>query len=314
MIQQRDLNRTSAAQRRRPGERGFTLLQLLITIAIIGVVSTFAVMSIANARENLRLQNSARLFASRVEKARLDAIRRRTNNEVRVVFNSPTTYSITMDFGGAGVVSTRTFSFEPGVSFLSNSPGTIAFDWRGRMTILSSTTPDCIATFSIANSRPLTIDVTRSGDVTVDGMGDTELAEVAYTNVNRTADVVPDTVVAGATAPPVTEACSTTGTSTGGGTVTGGGGGCASFEISPALQSIKKNGGTTGTINVTTTAAGVITASGPSNLSITPASRTLTAAGTASFSVRSTNTSRGTFNVNISNGCDTKSVQVKVTN
>ncbi|HJU92264.1 MAG TPA: hypothetical protein VJ656_04935, partial [Pyrinomonadaceae bacterium] len=57
-------------------QHGFTTLQTVVTIAIISIVSVFGVLGIRTARAEFRLQNSARLFASYVEKARADAIRR----------------------------------------------------------------------------------------------------------------------------------------------------------------------------------------------------------------------------------------------
>lgn len=57
-------------------QRGFTVLQLIIILAIVSVVSSFAVVGIMKARAAVRLQNSARQFASYVERARSDALRR----------------------------------------------------------------------------------------------------------------------------------------------------------------------------------------------------------------------------------------------
>ncbi|HEU5132207.1 MAG TPA: hypothetical protein VFT26_08900, partial [Pyrinomonadaceae bacterium] len=57
-------------------QRGFTITQMVITLSIIAVVSTGGVLGIKTARAEFRLQNSARLFATYIEKARADAIRR----------------------------------------------------------------------------------------------------------------------------------------------------------------------------------------------------------------------------------------------
>ena len=59
------------------GERGFTIVQLILTIAIISIVSTFAVLGISSARASTRLSNSSRRLASYLERARGDAVRRR---------------------------------------------------------------------------------------------------------------------------------------------------------------------------------------------------------------------------------------------
>src|SRR5205814_2905411 len=71
--------------------RGFSILQVLITLAVASIISTFAVINIYNSRHSLRLQNSVRQLAGYLEKARLDSIRRHANPvNSSVVFTSPT--------------------------------------------------------------------------------------------------------------------------------------------------------------------------------------------------------------------------------
>ena len=57
-------------------QKGFSTVQLIITIAVMGLVTGFAVVGITRARSNFRLSNSAREFAAHVERARADAVRR----------------------------------------------------------------------------------------------------------------------------------------------------------------------------------------------------------------------------------------------
>ena len=63
-------NRSTVTQ-----QHGFTIMQMVITIAIIAIVSTFGVLGIKTARAEFRVQSSARLFASYIEKARADSVR-----------------------------------------------------------------------------------------------------------------------------------------------------------------------------------------------------------------------------------------------
>jgi len=62
--------------RDRRGEAGFSLIQIVIVAAVVAITITFAVIGIANARSAYRVQNSARRFASHLERARTDAVRR----------------------------------------------------------------------------------------------------------------------------------------------------------------------------------------------------------------------------------------------
>ena len=111
-------------------QSGFTLMQLVITVAVISVVSSLAVLGITRARGALRLSNSSRQFAAYVERTRADAVRRHDQASVQML--TPSTYSVTMDFEGGGSPSTQTSSLEDNVTFIT-SLQTISFDWRGRI-------------------------------------------------------------------------------------------------------------------------------------------------------------------------------------
>ncbi len=152
-------------------QHGFTVMQMVITIAIIAIVSTFGVLGIRNARAEFRLQSSARLFASYVEKARADSVRRHamTGNEASVeTFGAGTnTYAITMDFG-SGTVETRTFQLDPGIDFVTD-PLKVTFDWRGRLTVPCAITKSCVFQVrSLSLDKAIPVDVSGSGDITVD--------------------------------------------------------------------------------------------------------------------------------------------------
>jgi hypothetical protein len=145
-------------------QHGFTTIQMVATIAIIAIVSTFGVLGVRTARAEFRLQNSARLFASYVEKARADAIRRHAadGQESLIETDGPgsTSYRVTMDWGN-GFLETRTFDLESGLSF-NTAARTVAFNWRGRISEAW--------VFQIRSEyldKNLPVDVSGSGDITV---------------------------------------------------------------------------------------------------------------------------------------------------
>src|SRR4030095_13489952 len=117
-------------------QHGFTTMQMIVTISIISIVSVFGVLGITNARAEFRLQSSARLFATYIEKARVDAIRRHApsgqESSIETFGPGRSDYAVTMDFG-AGNLETRTFYLETGLSF-STTAKKVTFDWRGRIT------------------------------------------------------------------------------------------------------------------------------------------------------------------------------------
>ena len=175
-------------------QHGFTIIQMVITIAIIAVVSVFGVLGIRTARAEFRLQNSARLFASYVEKARADSVRRHaaSGSEASVqIFGAGTSnYSVTMDFG-TGIVQTRTFSLDPGIEF-DTAAQTVTFNWRGRLLQQCAVTLSCV--FQVRSQyllKNVPVDVSGSGDITVDEehfpdglIPAVEVAEVGSGDVN----------------------------------------------------------------------------------------------------------------------------------
>ena len=176
--------------RKAANQRGFTITQMVVTLAIISVVSTFGVMGIRTARAEFRLQSSARLFASYVEKARADAIRRHApsgqESSIETFGPGTTTYAVTMDWG-SGNVETRNFDLEDGMTFNTDAKK-VSFDWRGRITEAW--------VFQIRSEyldKNLPVDVSGSGDITVgeQHFPDQSIPAVDITQV--TGDVASDT-------------------------------------------------------------------------------------------------------------------------
>ncbi|HZI87590.1 MAG TPA: hypothetical protein VFD48_12200, partial [Pyrinomonadaceae bacterium] len=77
-------------------QTGFTTVQMLITIALVTIVSAFALFAIDSARASVRLTGATREFASYLEKARSNAIRRNGTSVVTIVDQN--SYRVDMDF------------------------------------------------------------------------------------------------------------------------------------------------------------------------------------------------------------------------
>src|SRR5947209_4825919 len=100
------------------GEAGFTMTQVVVTLAVMAIVIGFAAVRIAVARDQMRLVNAAREFATFTEKARIDSVRRHGGvggGDSNVVINSATTYQILMDYAYNGSPQWRTFTLPDGV-------------------------------------------------------------------------------------------------------------------------------------------------------------------------------------------------------
>lgn len=166
------MKKSRANKTRRTGG-GFSTIELLITVAIVTIVSVFGVMGITRAKANIRLSGAAREYASYVEKARTLSIRNHADDaseRATVAINaSKTSYDVTMDFDGDGNMDTRTITLPSDVQF--DNVETISFDWRGRTwnTVGGITTSNAQVSIRLKNGiQTVSIDVTGSGDVTVD--------------------------------------------------------------------------------------------------------------------------------------------------
>jgi Tfp pilus assembly protein FimT len=289
-------------------EAGFSLLQLLLVVAIAGVVSAFAIMRIQSSQQALNLQNSVRQLAGHIEKARLDAVRRHGTSSV--IFANNSAYDVTMDFDGSGTTHTRRYTLQGDIAIPTGSPlPSISFNWRGR-------TSACTNTFAFQNSTgglQSWVDVSDAGDVTVNSDVDV-LPAVSYATVSTSAGVSSSTVVNGTGAHNNTLDCDSAASATAGPPVTGNGSGGCKLIVNPSSLTVKKNGSTTGTVVMTSNTAGTLTTSSPVNIRVSPATQSISANGSASFSVTSLNNTRGTFALNFTTSCTTVTSLVKVTN
>ena len=152
---------------------GFSAIELLITAAILSVVTSVGVMGISRARASIRLSGAAREYASYVEKARIYSIRSHADDAgeraTLTINDDKTSYTVTMDLDGDGVLDTRTITLPDGVSF--DRVETVAFDWRGRTWSTSNgvtTSNTQVSIVLVGNDDSVSIDITGSGDVTID--------------------------------------------------------------------------------------------------------------------------------------------------
>lgn len=82
---------------------GFTLLELLIVIAVMGIMATIAIPSYQTFMAQRRLNGAARVVMSDLMAARMKAVN--LNQRVKVSFGSNHTYRIWNDADGNGTVA-----------------------------------------------------------------------------------------------------------------------------------------------------------------------------------------------------------------
>jgi len=296
---------TPTAEKRR-AERGAGIVELVIVLAIVGVISAYALIQVRSSRSALRVQNSVRQLASYMEKARIDAVRRHDTSTVS--FSNTRTYSVRMDFNGSGNATTRTFTFQDGVNLASSDLPNVTFNWRGR-TLTSGSS--CVTTFAVSDTMDhgLSVDVSGSGDVTVENQQPT-LPNVTYNNSLGASDSIDSREVVTGTSTSDNTPCMDL---SGGGVGADSGPPSCTIHVNSSSISIKKNGGATGSVLVSMSNPSLVVATFPSNLTVSPASQSVS--NGQSFSIVSKNTLRGPYNVTFTSQCGSSLVvKVNVTN
>ena len=155
---------------------GVSVLELLIVMAMIAVISGFAFMQIARARQLMVRANAAQQLAGYLEKARVDSVRRRPTNTAemaQVSIVNANFYSVTIDSDGNGTLNAPQVIRLPSdtdLQFNGAFPRTIYFNWRGRTVDSSNNivTPTAITIFSASSAADsTTINISDTGQPSI---------------------------------------------------------------------------------------------------------------------------------------------------
>lgn len=126
---------TLAAPRRsgRRRSRGFTLVEILVVVAVLAVIAAIAIPNVQGVMESYRLQTATSMLASKLNEARMNALKR--NRSVwleldvasgRALVRTTGSAGSTLELGAPGLLPS-------GVSF-ADPVVTIRFDSVGRPT------------------------------------------------------------------------------------------------------------------------------------------------------------------------------------
>ncbi|HEX6126026.1 MAG TPA: prepilin-type N-terminal cleavage/methylation domain-containing protein [Pyrinomonadaceae bacterium] len=143
-------------------QSGFSLIEVLMVLVIIGVLTTLALMQLGRSRVDFQRQRIAREFKVYLERARFDSVKRRAAGAdvAKVILDGPSSFTVILDFDGDGTLlpsETRTINFADRtdaviqVADTLSYPVTLSFNWRGLVESLDSANQPVTPLFTICS-------------------------------------------------------------------------------------------------------------------------------------------------------------------
>jgi prepilin-type N-terminal cleavage/methylation domain-containing protein len=188
-------------------QKGFSLLELLIVVVIIGIIAVMAMTQFGRTETRLQRQNIARELKVYLERARFDSVKRRASSlgdMARVTITGATAFNVTTDMNLNGTIDTadtrfmslngRTDARITGDNLIF--PIVIRFDHRGQATAINGNNVEITPRFTICDANctvasatannSTVITVTPTGTVAMIN-GGTTLSNVNAPNVTTVA-------------------------------------------------------------------------------------------------------------------------------
>lgn len=140
---------------------GFTVVEMLIALAILGIIAALALPSFQQMLDNARVRGTADAIMSGLQLARAEAIRR--NARVRFVLGAQAAWSVELDADGS-VIQARTASEGAGgltVTATPNAATRVTFNSFGR--VVDATPITRILLDASAQTHDLQIDISSGG-------------------------------------------------------------------------------------------------------------------------------------------------------
>jgi prepilin-type N-terminal cleavage/methylation domain-containing protein len=135
-------------------DAGFTLLELLLVVAILVIVGGIAIPSVTEGVRRHRLQASASMVAGKLTEARINALKRNRPTWLLIDTAARRVQVQTSDAGGAAVNIGEPGTLSEGIDF-GATPTQVDYDAMGRLTAVQA-----IAVTSNGSARTVTVGLT----------------------------------------------------------------------------------------------------------------------------------------------------------
>jgi type II secretory pathway pseudopilin PulG len=159
-------------QQRLNDAAGVSAIEVLIVLAMVGVIAGFACLRLIQEQRATSRKSTAVEFATHLQKARLDSMRRNAkdvNQMAQVKVFNRSMYSVAIDADGDGYLDTPlvTNLEKEGVEIQGPFPKTFIFDWLGQtVDAQSHRSPPAIVTVG-NGSGASAVKFTETGDIVV---------------------------------------------------------------------------------------------------------------------------------------------------
>jgi type IV fimbrial biogenesis protein FimT len=153
----------------RYNNNGFTLLEVMIVIAIFGLIATIGYPTLSKWIPNYELKAAARILHANLQKARIHAVKENTNVEFNFTADNtcsgPTSYLFKEPGAGGDVVSSITL--KEGVCIISSSFTNGADGYNSRGLPLTVATGNVRLSHKNLRSREYVINQTSAGSLRI---------------------------------------------------------------------------------------------------------------------------------------------------